>query len=145
MGESQWFQPTVRSRLSKAIVLANFSIQFGKFYDISHGEDLGHLLFIHSIDTYYTASAQGTKITSKGVHEFGHCGGESSPFGTEGSFEVQLGDTGEKIAEVYWDCPYTGSNKLTKHDVKAGYDISFDGFSVASGPLGKGTISVRED
>ncbi|KAF8057434.1 aegerolysin type hemolysin [Lyophyllum atratum] len=132
MGESQWFQPTVRNRLSQAIVLANFSIQYGKFYDIN--------------DPYTeTNSAQGTKITSKGDHEFGHCGRENSPTGTEGSFEVHLSDTGEKIAKIYWDCPYTGSNKLTKHDLKAGYDISFDGFSVPSGPLGKGTISVRED
>ena len=34
MGEDQWFQPTVRNRLGQAIVLANFWINYGKFYDI---------------------------------------------------------------------------------------------------------------
>ena len=35
MGEAQWFQPTVRNRLEKAIALTNFTIKYGKFYDIS--------------------------------------------------------------------------------------------------------------
>jgi len=34
-GEKQWFQPLVRNRLSKPIILANFRINYGKFYDIS--------------------------------------------------------------------------------------------------------------
>jgi len=70
---------------------------------------------------------------------------KNSPSGTEGSFDVHLKDGDEKIAKIYWDCPYTGSNKLQKHDVKEGYDISFDGFSIPSGALGKGKINVRED
>lgn len=35
MGEAQWFQPTVRNRLEKTIVLVNFTINYGKFYNIS--------------------------------------------------------------------------------------------------------------
>jgi len=35
MGESQWFQPTVKNGMFKDIVLANFIINYGKFYDIS--------------------------------------------------------------------------------------------------------------
>ncbi|KAI0251457.1 aegerolysin type hemolysin [Lactifluus subvellereus] len=132
MGEAQWFQPTVRNRLLQAIVLANFSIQYGKFYDINNPYN-------------ETASAQGTKIPSKDQYEWGHCGRENSPSGTEGSFEVRLVETDEKIAEIYWDCPYIGNNKLEKRNVKEGYDISFDGFSIPSGALGKGTINVRED
>jgi hypothetical protein len=58
---------------------------------------------------------------------------------------VHLADGDEKIAEIYWDCPWSGSNKLTKRYVKPGYDVSFDGFSIPSGALGKGTINVRED
>jgi hypothetical protein len=54
-------------------------------------------------------------------------------------------EDGEKIAEIYWDCPYIGDNKLEKRYVKPDYDISFDGFSIPTGPLGKGTINVRED
>ena len=34
-GEDRWFQPTVRNRLSQAVVLANLTIKLGKFYDIS--------------------------------------------------------------------------------------------------------------
>jgi hypothetical protein len=37
MGEDQWFQPTVRNRLPDGtdIVLKNFDIKYGKFYNIS--------------------------------------------------------------------------------------------------------------
>jgi len=148
MGESQWFQLTVRNRLGKAIVLVNFYINYGKFYDIR--EYLLHHSFYRRIfplgNPYNeTASAQGTKIEGKGEHEWGHCGRENSPSGTEGSFEVHLEGSGEKIAKIYWDCPYIGDNKLQKHDVKEGYDVSFDDFSIPSGPLGKGKINVRED
>lgn len=92
-----------------------------------------------------TASAQGTKIDSMDEHVWGHCGRQNSPSGTEGSFEVHLEGSGEKIAEIYWDCPYIGSNKLEKRYVKENYDISFNDFSVPSGPLGKGRINVRVD
>ena len=78
-------------------------------------------------------------------YQWGHCGRENSPSGTEGSFEVHLDGSGEKIAEIYWDCPYIGSNKLEKRYVKEGYDISLNGFSIPSGALGKGTINVRVD
>jgi len=58
---------------------------------------------------------------------------------------VHLEDGGEKIAEVFWDCPYIGNNQLVKNYVKPGYDVSFDGFSIPKGALGKGSINVRED
>lgn len=88
-------------------------------------------------------SAQGTSVPGKGDHEWGHSGRESSPSGTEGYFDIML--DGEKIGKVYWDCPWSGSNKIQKHDVKSGYSIEFDGFSIPSGALGKGQINVRED
>jgi hypothetical protein len=58
---------------------------------------------------------------------------------------VHVEGSNEKIAEIYWSCPYIGSNKLEKRYVKEGYDISLNDFSIPSGALGKGTISVRED
>jgi len=59
---------------------------------------------------------------------------------------VRLDQTGEKIADIYWDCPYIGDNKLKKRNVKPGYQITFsDTFSIPSGALGKGTISVGLD
>ena len=48
MGEGQWFQPTVRNRLGRAIVLANFQIHYGKFYDIR--EYLHRFCITRSID-----------------------------------------------------------------------------------------------
>jgi hypothetical protein len=58
---------------------------------------------------------------------------------------VHLEGSGEKIAAIYWDCPYIGSNKLEKRYVKPGYDVSLNNFSIPSGALGKGEINVRED
>ena len=149
MGEEQWFQPVVRNRTSKAIILANFVIPYGKDYNIR--QYLRRFWFAQSLDKFLddkyknTVSPQGTKIESKEQHEWGHCGRENSPTGTEGSFEVRLDGSNEKIAEIYWDCPYIGSNKLEKRYVKGGYEVSFNGFSIPSGALGDGTISVRED
>jgi len=56
---------------------------------------------------------------------------------------VHLANDSEKIAEISWDCPWSpGGNKLVKSYVKPGYDISFDGFSMSWGAMGKGTIGV---
>ncbi|KDR68296.1 hypothetical protein GALMADRAFT_215951 [Galerina marginata CBS 339.88] len=99
-------------------------------------------------------STQGTNVPSNGTHEWGHRGKENSPFGTEGSFEVHLGGTGERIAEIYWDCPNIrpwdcpkigDSNKLEKRYVKPGYVVSVEDFSIASGALGKGKITIQDD
>jgi len=58
---------------------------------------------------------------------------------------VHLADGDEKIAEVYWDCPYMGgSNQLVKRYVKPGYDVSFDGFNMSEA-LGNGNINVLEN
>jgi len=132
VGEAQWFQPTVRNRIQRTIVLAKFKIIYGKFYDIN--------------DPYTeTRSAQGTEIASGRETKWGHCGREFSPTGTEGSFEVQLAETGFKLGEVYWDCPYFGDNQIFVRDVVSGFAISIDGFSVPSGPLRTGTITVLEE
>jgi hypothetical protein len=149
LGEIEYFQPTVRNRLSTTIILANFVIKYGKFYDIS--EYLHRFCFTRSIDKYIslenrfkeTASAQGTNITSKEEHAWGHTRRENTPTGTEGTFEVR--QDGELIAEIYWDCPYIGPNKIEKRNVKSGYDVSFDNFSFPSGSLGEGIINIRED
>ena len=92
-------------------------------------------------------SAQGTKITSKAQFEWGHCGRESSPSGTEGTFEIHLDGTGEKIAEIYWDCPWASgaANRVEKKYVKDGYFVSVEGFQTSGPHLGTGTISVLED
>jgi len=131
-GEAQWFQPTVRNRLSRTIVLTNFTILYGKFYDIKDPYNEIH-------------GTQGTKIVSQGEHEWGHCGRNSSPTGTEGIFEVLLESTGDRIGEIYWDCPFFGSNRIVKRTVAPGYDISVEGFSIPSGPLRTGTITVRAE
>jgi hypothetical protein len=130
LGEIEYFQPTVRNRLSTTIILANFVIKYGKFYDIKNRFK-------------ETASAQGTNITSKEEHAWGHTRRENTPTGTEGTFEVR--QDGELIAEIYWDCPYIGPNKIEKRNVKSGYDVSFDNFSFPSGSLGEGIINIRED
>ncbi|KIJ61827.1 hypothetical protein HYDPIDRAFT_169438 [Hydnomerulius pinastri MD-312] len=135
MGEDQWFQPTVRNRLSHTILLTTYVIKYGKFYDINNRFN-------------ETSSAQGTEIARRTEYEWGHCGRESSPSGTEGSFKVEekkSDGSKETIAEIYWDCPYIGSNKLQKTYVKDGYDVSFDGFSIPDGALGEGKINIRVD
>ena len=92
-----------------------------------------------------TTSAQGRVIGSHRDFEWGHCGRENSPSGTEGSFEVRFSGTNQKIGEVYWDCPYIGDNRVISHNMTAGYDISIDNFSIPDGALGKGRISIRQD
>ena len=149
MGEQQWFQPTVRNKLSQAIVLVNFSLQYGKFYDISEHPHHFHppRWQISSLDNRFNeiATPDRTNIPGEQQNEWGSCGWQATPTGTEGSFEVHLADGDEKIAEVYWDCPYMGSNnQIVKRYVKPGYDVSFDGFNM-SGALGNGNINVQEN
>ena len=58
---------------------------------------------------------------------------------------MRLAGNNERIAEIYWDCPWSGKNEVVKRFVKPGYIVAIDGFSIPSGPLGKGTISILED
>lgn len=91
-------------------------------------------------------SVQGTKVKSRDQFEWGHCGLENSPTGTEGSVEIRLDESDEKIAEIYWDCPWSSSaNTLTKKYVKDGYYVAIEGFSTSSGALNKGTITILKD
>ena len=92
-----------------------------------------------------TQSAQGRVIPSQRDFEWGHCGRGSSPSGTEGSFEVHISGTNQKVGEVYWDCPYMGHNKVISRNMTAGFDISFENFRIPDGALGKGRISIRRD
>ncbi|KAJ7110541.1 hypothetical protein C8R44DRAFT_743015 [Mycena epipterygia] len=133
MQKDQWFQPTVMNGLSKVIILANFSIEHGKFYDLS--EYLHQFYIARSIDKYLPQTIESTnlKILSKGEYEWGHCRRVGSTSGTEGSFEVRLEESGETIAEIYWNNPLFGNNILEKRNVMSGYDISFDDFSIPSG------------
>jgi len=89
-------------------------------------------------------SVQGKTISPKTELEWGHCGRQNSPSGTEGSFEILLDN--ERIAEIYWDCPWgAGSNQLKTRFVKKNYHVSFDGFADDNdSALGKGLIVILD-
>jgi hypothetical protein len=58
---------------------------------------------------------------------------------------MRIKGTNELIAELYWNCPYSGRNDISRRYVRPGYLLGIDGFGICSGALGKGRISLLED
>lgn len=49
MGQSEWVQAAIRNQLDQTIVLANCSLSWGKYYDISEYLPCVPLLFIDKV------------------------------------------------------------------------------------------------
>lgn len=129
----QWAEFFINPKIGKSVQIKNVVLPWGKFYrpgdknieiNKSNIEDL-----IIPISPTYSNGYIAT------------CGRSNSPSGTEGSFDIYLTETNEKLFSLYWDCPFSGSNKLTitKHQSK--YSISSPNVS-KSGPIGSHTLDI---
>lgn len=111
MGQAQWILlKIINTLLSHNIQVNNAVLTYGKFYNPAKGTD-------------YEISREeisDMEILARHSEEVASCGRAASPTGTEGSIDLYY--SGTKICTVYWDCPYSGSNKLEiRNNGGAGY------------------------
>ena len=122
------------NRSNDSIWITNINLDYGKLYDGS------------SMDNEVNpGDIIGTEIKSKQSYTVYSCGRKNSPSGTEGTATVSdKKNQGNRIADIYWDCPYSGRNKLEKR--KANKDWLVDVPAVLpDGAIGHVTVKFRKD
>jgi len=133
-GYGQWIALELSNRSEDSVWITGINLDYGKLYD---GSDMNNEVS--------TGSVIGTEIKSKELYTVWSCGRKSSPSGTEGT--VTISDkriNGTRVLDVYWDCPYTGKNKLEKR--KPNKDWFVDVPTVQpDGAIGRVTAKFRKD
>lgn len=111
MAYGQWIQVILENASNKALKTSKPYLQWGKFYDYPDKDK-----------EVSTSSVNDQSIPAKDTFQFAACGRESAASGTEGQIDVMDGD--KRIFELYWDCPWSGSNQLyTRYVAKDWYPI----------------------
>ncbi|KAL9073847.1 MAG: hypothetical protein Q9161_002679 [Pseudevernia consocians] len=118
----------LENKSDKTLKTSGAYLQWGKFYE---HPDENKEVSIKTVDNQ--------PIPSKGAFQFASCGRESSPSGTEGQIDIMNGN--ERIFQLYWDCPWSGDNKLyVKYVAENWYPVVPP--VQTSGALGTVTIKV---
>ncbi|KAF4415276.1 Aegerolysin family protein [Fusarium austroafricanum] len=115
---------------STPVTLWNVHLDTGKFYQYDNKDEEV------SRDT-----VQNISISSGNSVGIASCGRSDSPSGTEGSFELWVGNT--KICKIYWDCPWGSKrNTFTVSEVNDEYLVEASGANIDSGALGNVTVKI---
>ena len=105
-GYGQWISLEIvnnnESDSGISIWITDIDLDYGKLYD-GQNMDKG----VNKDDII------GTEISPKNSHTVSSCGRKFSATGTEGTVTVSdRKQGGARIAGIYWDCPYSGDNRL---------------------------------
>ncbi|EFJ25241.1 hypothetical protein SELMODRAFT_99959, partial [Selaginella moellendorffii] len=128
-GYPQWVSFKITNLGPDTLVVRNSVLPWGKWYKYPN----------KGIDG---SSPGGVTIASGATSPtppFAACGRENSPSGTEGTFDLYAKEI--KVATIYFDCPYIGSNKLSVQYACNTCVVQLPSFST-SGPLGDLVIKV---
>ncbi|QEZ70819.1 hypothetical protein D4A35_17950 (plasmid) [Paraclostridium bifermentans] len=128
----QWVKFHIEA-VNEGLKIRNASLKWGKFHDPNNKdipispEDISKIN-IEKHDTAIIASS----------------GKENTASGTEGVFYI-CDENEDKIAAIYWDCPWSGSNKLTidKYNTKFAIEQSPTMIS-SSGAIGDVNLKVSK-
>jgi len=131
---AQWIALELTNRSTDSIWITGIKLDYGKLYD---GDSMDNEINPNDI--------VGTEIKSKQSYTIYSCGRENLPSGTEGTVAVSdKKKDGNRIADIYWDCPYTGRNKLEKP--KANKDWLVDvPTALPDGAIGHVAVKFRKD
>lgn len=128
MAYADWIQVILDNKSNKALKTSGAYLQWGKFYDIPDNDK-----------EVPTESVNNQPIPSKDTFQFASCGREHAASGTEGQIDIMDGD--KRIFQLYWDCPFTGSNVLSRKYVAKNWYIDLPSVS-PSGAIGTVTVSI---
>lgn len=128
MGYNDWLELKIQNNSSKTLRIKNLYVHWGKLYaSPDKGTAVGE-------DTF-----NNHDIASRDALSFASCGRENSWSGTEGEFDIFDGN--DRVCQVYWDCPYTGDNKLNARYVKDKWFPMVPAICT-SGSIGSQTITI---
>ncbi|EFJ19845.1 hypothetical protein SELMODRAFT_418650 [Selaginella moellendorffii] len=127
-GYPQWVSFKI-TNLGRDTLEVKNSLSYGKWYKYPNKNDDG------SAPGGITIAAGATSPNPP----FAACGRQGSPSGTTGGFDIYT--KGFKVATIHFDCPYTGSNKLSVSDECKNCVVQLPSFST-SGALGDLVLKV---
>jgi hypothetical protein len=128
MAYAQWATFVIQARGALTITIRDAVLQWGKFYDCQNKDNE---VMIDQINGKTASTGSEAKICT--------CGRESSPSGTEGSFDLFDGQV--HIGHLYWDCPWgSKTNTCLFTPASEDYNTQVTGGSFDSGALGVLTI-----
>ncbi|RMJ20042.1 hypothetical protein BHE90_000712 [Fusarium euwallaceae] len=88
-----------------------------------------------------------TEIKPQTSYSYGQTGKQNEWSGMSGTVEIYTKATEdspeEKIARIYYSCPWSGSNEFTIMDVSPGWNVKPWGANFNSGALGSITTEIR--
>ncbi|KAH7306563.1 hypothetical protein KP509_22G019500 [Ceratopteris richardii] len=102
-----------------SLYIRNASLPWGKWYDYPDKDR-------------EVAAPNGQAIAPGSILYVAAYGRENSPSGTEGTFEIWSSTS--KVAHVYFDCPWSGINKLEINRFSTQYLLDFN-TAPSSGPM----------
>ncbi|KAF9049117.1 aegerolysin type hemolysin [Panaeolus papilionaceus] len=131
MGEGDWVHLAINNKSrSRTFKISYLDAKYGKFYEGSASNEVQPAAYVNRT------------IAPKATFDISSCGRGDSPTGTEGNITIVDAGTGDEVANVYWDCPYSGSNKFHKtRENSEDYMVGLSNFST-SGALKKVEIDL---
>lgn len=91
---------------------------------------------------------EGKDIGSQSSYAYGQTGKQSEWAGMEGTVDIYTkssgGNIGQKIARIFYSCPWSGSNKFEILDTASGWLVTSWGADFNGDALGSVTIEVRK-
>ncbi|KAF9035255.1 Aegerolysin [Panaeolus papilionaceus] len=131
MGYAQWVRIRITNKSkTRTIKIAYIEALYGKFYNGPDDKDT-EIQPAHFINK---------TIEPQQVLDIYSCGRSDSPSGTEGNVNL-VDNLGPEIANIYWSCPYIGSNEFKK--TKENSDQYLVALSTpGGGALGDQTVDV---
>lgn len=113
-----------------SVWITGIDLDYGKLYD---GNNMDNEVSKGSII--------GTEIKAGKSYIVYSCGRSGSPSGTEGTVTVSDAQSdGNRLVDVYWDCPYSGKNKLSKQLIDQDWFVDMTSVQL-DGAIG--TVEVR--
>lgn len=83
-----------------------------------------------------------TVIKPGGSYTVYSCGRQNASSGTEGSFDLVDGDSGQFVRSFYWDCPWGKKrNKAEVIGANPAWIVQPHRFNLDSGALGNGRLT----
>ena len=107
-GYGQWIGLKLVNRNPRSsgisVWITAIDLEYGKLYD---GNNMDNEVS--------NGSVIGTEIKPEKSYTVWSCGRSGSPSGTEGTVTISDSQSdGNRLVSVYWDCPYSGKNKMSK-------------------------------
>ncbi|KAF8687636.1 hypothetical protein AX14_003645, partial [Amanita brunnescens Koide BX004] len=94
---AQWVVITLNNSSTKAVVVKNVGLSWGKFHEEGNKDK-----------EIPVSDIENTEIPPGGEFRINSCGRENASSGTEGEFDIYEVDS-NKVRHFYWDCPWGSS------------------------------------